>query len=74
MGEEAKVRELDIVRVKDCDTVPNVFKGHIGVVKLVSEIVLVEFAKLNEMMITHRFHPNELIRIGRGFESGEWKE
>lgn len=65
MGEEVIVQPEDIVRVKDCDSVPSVFKGYIGVVKLVTDIVLVEFMKINEMMITHRFKPDELIRIGR---------
>lgn len=65
MSEKVIVRPEDIVRVKDCETVPSVFKGYIGIVKLVSDIVLVEFMKINEMMITHRFKPDELIRIGK---------
>ena len=65
MSEKVVVRPEDIVRVKDCETVPSVFKGYIGIVKLVSDIVLVEFMKINEMMITHRFKPDELIRIGK---------
>lgn len=65
------IEEGDIVRVKDCDTVPRVFRGYIGVVKVRSERLLVEFSRVSHSMITHHFLPNELVRIGK--TEGEWK-